>query len=131
MKLRTILLGKWSWKRPLYSLASIYLLLAAFAYFFADLIIFQPPPPSYGEDLNQLRFIPDGRGGRIALIYDPPSPGQPTLLWSHGNAEDLGNIQPILNTLEDLGYGLLAYDYPGYGLSDGKPSEESVYRAAE
>ena len=53
-----------------------------------------------------------------------------TLLFSHGNAEDLGMIYDWFSDLSRvLNVNLLAYDYCGYGKSMGaaSPSEESVY----
>ncbi len=52
----------------------------------------------------------------------------PTILWSHGNAEDLAAAQSYLIQLQKQGFGTLIYDYPGYGLSDGKPSENGCYQ---
>jgi len=53
-----------------------------------------------------------------------------TLLYSHANAEDLGNIYPWCKFLsKSLGVNVLAYDYTGYGLAtdQGDPSEEHCY----
>jgi hypothetical protein len=42
----------------------------------------------------------------------------PTLLYSHANAEDLGNIYPWCKFLSKmLGVNIFAYDYTGYGLA--------------
>ena len=50
-----------------------------------------------------------------------------TLLFSHGNAEDLGYLQEGVQLLaHHLNVNLLAYDYTGYGLSSqSEPSEEA------
>jgi len=55
----------------------------------------------------------------------------PTLLWPHGNAEDIGYLRNRLNKFHSRGYGILAYDYPRYGQSMGKPSEQGCYEALE
>uniref|UniRef100_A0A7S4N1H0 Serine aminopeptidase S33 domain-containing protein n=1 Tax=Prymnesium polylepis TaxID=72548 RepID=A0A7S4N1H0_9EUKA len=50
-----------------------------------------------------------------------------TLLWSHGNAEDLGHVFFVCAQLaERLGVSIVAYDYEGYGLSSGRPFEKSL-----
>lgn len=55
-----------------------------------------------------------------------------TILYSHGNAEDLGLILPLLDRMAEACVAdILAYEYPGYGLSDGEPSEEACYAAIE
>lgn len=44
--------------------------------------------------------------------------GVPTILYSHANAEDLGNIYPWCKFLSKmLGVNIFAYDYTGYGLA--------------
>ena len=54
-----------------------------------------------------------------------------TILYSHGNAEDLGFIRPTLEILQQAGLSVFAYDYPGYGTSEGQPTERSVYQAID
>ena len=50
-----------------------------------------------------------------------------TLLYSHGNAGNIGDRVVIARLLvEQLGVGLFLYDYRGYGRSDGKPSEAGL-----
>lgn len=130
MDWKRILIGTWSWKRPFISLASIYLLLLIVAVFFADRIIFVPPSPSYTKSYPGLRFLETDRGEIIAYVHLPAAAGMPTLLYSHGNAEDLADSEAIYDELHSRGFGVAAYDYPGYGVSTGKPSEASCQRAA-
>lgn len=55
-----------------------------------------------------------------------------TFLFSHGNAEDLGMMYGRMKEMARvLGVNVLAYDYTGYGLSSGLPSEEMCYRNIE
>ena len=50
-----------------------------------------------------------------------------TLLYSHGNAGNIGDRVFIARLLvEQLGVGLFLYDYRGFGRSDGKPSEAGL-----
>lgn len=125
---RRLFFGRWSWKRPFYFLAFLYLALSTFGYFFADSLIFQPPKSSYSLAPPFLQ-IESPAGKQIAAYYREPSPGMPVILWSHGNAETLGTVQFILEDLHQRGYGALSYDYPGYGLTVGKPTEEGCYDA--
>ena len=71
MKWTTLLIGKWSWYRLPLSLASIWLLLAFYAVFFADRMIFIPPPPSYDEQESNLVFFQTDDGIRIAALDLP------------------------------------------------------------
>jgi pimeloyl-ACP methyl ester carboxylesterase len=55
----------------------------------------------------------------------------PVVLFCHGNG---GNISHRLETAEllvRLGAAMLLFDYRGYGLSDGSPSESNMYADAE
>ncbi|MBW3534029.1 MAG: alpha/beta hydrolase [Gemmatimonadetes bacterium] len=99
--------------------AVLYLTLAAFAFFTADRQIFFPPPPSYSAgDLPVTRVATDD-GARVAALHLPAPGDGYTILVSHGNAEDLGHLEPYLRRLHAAGFGVLAYDYRGYGLSSG------------
>ncbi len=42
--------------------------------------------------------------------------------------QDLADIRPILEQLHNVGFAVFAYDYQGYGTSQGKPSEQNAYR---
>lgn len=130
MNWKRILIGSWSWKRPLYSVASIYLVLAILAFFFADKLIFLPPGETYPGSRNHFE-VTGAEGKEVALYYHPASEGMPTLLWSHGNAQNIGQLKVAMDSLNFEGFGILAYDYPGYGESAGKPSEKECYRSAK
>lgn len=55
-----------------------------------------------------------------------------TILYSHGNAEDLGLILPMLDRMAEACVAdVFAYEYPGYGIADGSASEEGCYAAIE
>jgi len=116
-------IGKWSWKRPFYSLLSIYLLLLLAVIFFADNLIFFPPAAKYSEDLAGFQYLINDKEEQVAIIYKKADKDMPTLLWSHGNAEDISLAQPYMDFLHENRYGILTYDYPGYGLSEGRPTE--------
>lgn len=86
---------------------------------------------SYGPD-DGIRFLRTARDERIAIRYSPASgDALALLLYSHGNGEDIGHLAARMERLNALGFDVLAYDYPGYGLSTGKPDGPSVLRAAE
>lgn len=68
-------------------------------------------------------------GGRVEAYYMPArETGQPApaLLFAHGNAELIEQWPASLEPLRAHGFALLLVEYPGYGRSDGRPSEESV-----
>jgi fermentation-respiration switch protein FrsA (DUF1100 family) len=61
-----------------------------------------------------------------------PRPGATgAMLYSHGNAGNLSHRGPgILRWAEEMNVSVLIYDYPGYGRSEGWPSEDGCYAAA-
>ncbi|KAH0643413.1 hypothetical protein KY289_034387 [Solanum tuberosum] len=55
-----------------------------------------------------------------------------TLLYSHGNAADIGQMFQFFVELSDrLRVNVMGYDYAGYGRSNGEPSEQNTYADIE
>lgn len=107
-----------------------YLGLALFAAVFANRMVFPAPHPSY-EELEGMSRIPFGEEQqRLAVLYLPHPQARHLLFYHHGNGEDLGMVMDRLQALHELGFAVLAWDYPGYGRSEGQPSEKSITAAA-
>src|SRR3989442_13976428 len=124
--LRRVLFPELSLLRVVLSLAFVYAAVAGLAWFFADRMIFLPPPPPY-RDTAEIVKIPTADGPRVSALYLANPEARYTLLYSHGNAEDLGVVRPIVPILRQLGFAVLAYDYRAYGTSEGRPSEPHAY----
>ncbi|KAJ6892922.1 alpha/beta hydrolase domain-containing protein 17B-like [Populus alba x Populus x berolinensis] len=102
----------------------------------AKFAFFPPNPPSY-------TIFVDGRNWKAqALVRRNPPEGQRgysenpsaslTVLYSHGNAADIGQMYHIFTELSShLNLNLVGYDYSGYGQSSGKPSEHETYSDIE
>lgn len=103
-----------------------YLLFTAFIYFFSDYAIFPAPKPSYQDSSNILKLKTED-GVKISAVYLRHPNAKYTILFSHGNAEDIGIIMPLLESFYQKGFSVFAYDYHGYGTSYGKPSENNTY----
>jgi hypothetical protein len=124
-------LGRWSlWTGLRPSLLLIYILFGLYVFFRADSMIFLPPPASYTDDETILK-IPVTDTEQISAQYLPNPEAAYTLLYIHGNAADLGDVQPFLEQLRQWGFSVFAYDYRGYGTSDGRPSERHAYEDAD
>lgn len=51
-----------------------------------------------------------------------------TVLFSHGNAVDLGQMSSFYIGLGTrINCNIFSYDYSGYGVSSGKPTEKNLY----
>ena len=52
------------------------------------------------------------------------------LLLCHGNGGNIGDRVLHVHLLTSAGFGVMLFDYRGYGRSSGRPSEEGTYRDA-
>ncbi len=92
--------------------------------------MFHPPCPPYGPNLPGLVTMGSPESP-VAGVWRPVPGATRAVLFSHGNAEDLRFVHSRLAHFNRLGLSALAYDYPGYGRTPGRPTEASVYAAAE
>ncbi|XP_032805815.1 alpha/beta hydrolase domain-containing protein 17B-like isoform X1 [Petromyzon marinus] len=125
----------------------------------ASKLAFLPPEPTYGLladetgsrwslrltdraewqysrrelDAIEVSVTRTSRGSRLACMFVRCAPDAPfTLLFSHGNAVDLGQMSSFyLGLGTRLGCNVFSYDYSGYGGSSGKPSEKNLYADIE
>lgn len=109
------------------SLLFLYLLLNGFAFIVAERFIFQPPAASY-QDTKDILKLKTADEATISALYLPQPKAAFTLIYSHGNGEDLGDIRSRLERLRTLGFAVFAYDYRGYGTSEGFPAERFAYQ---
>jgi pimeloyl-ACP methyl ester carboxylesterase len=128
--LRKLLIGELSWPRMLKSLLFIYGFFAVYVYFRADSMIFLPPPASYQDSAEVLKIAVTPTE-KISALYQTNPSATYTIVYIHGNATDLGGARPLMAQWVGLGFNAFAYDYRGYGTSDGYPSEQNAYQDAE
>ena len=71
-------------------------------------------------------------GTRIHAWYLPHPTSDQALLYCHGNAGNLSHRGNSIVKMRDvLDVSVLIIDYPGYGKSEGIPSEQGCYQAAD
>ncbi|NET29399.1 alpha/beta hydrolase [Okeania sp. SIO1I7] len=121
------LVGKFSILRLIRSTVIVYILIGLWAFFFSDRLIFLPGPSSYQENQDFVKLESSDKV-QITGVYLPLPKTKYTILYSHGNAEDLGEILPRLQDLRDIGFSIFSYDYQGYGTSQGNPSVKNAYQ---
>lgn len=108
-----------------------YLLLVLFALLFGNRLVFPAPPSGYSDSEAIIKFPYDTEGNTVSVLY-LDNPGSRYLIYyHHGNGEDLQSVLPRLQGLRRAGFAVLAWDYPGYGTSDGSPSEKLVLQVAD
>lgn len=96
-----------------------------------DRIVYQPsdeaeswnPQGLVKEDVT----IQTADGVKLHGWYCPVENPRTIVLYAHGNGGNLANRAPFYRLLtERLGVSVLAFDYRGYGKSEGEPSEEGL-----
>jgi pimeloyl-ACP methyl ester carboxylesterase len=74
----------------------------------------------------------DAAGDRVEAWYLPPLSARgpsPLLIYAHGNGELIDMRAGDFATLRAAGMGVLQVEYPGYGRSEGSPSDDSLTAA--
>lgn len=113
----------------------------------ARFAFFPPDPPSYKlcidggklymtnvprDKYKDVQLVETKEGNRIVTMYLRYPHARFTLLYSHGNAADLGQMHDLLLELRaHLRVNVMSYDYSGYGASSGKATEFNTYADIE
>ncbi|MCL2104649.1 MAG: alpha/beta hydrolase [Kiritimatiellaeota bacterium] len=92
--------------------------------------MFHPFEPDYSWEMPNIVNIGDAEAP-ISAIWLPNAETNKVFLYSYGNAENIGDLASVFEAFAKAGLSVLAYDYPGYGLSAGKPTEKGAYASAE
>lgn len=101
--------------------------------------------PSIPQGLNAQRIELEASFGKIIAWWvpppnatqspddDPASPSnrRPLVIHAHGNAETIDTALHALEQFRELGFGLLAVEYPGYGDAPGRPSQRAIVETFE
>ncbi len=77
------------------------------------------------------RWLTAADGTRVHAWQATRPNATASLVWSHGNGGNIDGRVDVLLALAARGFDVLAYDYRGYGKSEGRPSEARVYLDAE
>lgn len=111
--------------RIIAGLAVLYLLVTIIGHFYSLATIFPRPPIQYslGPDYVQLKAAD---GVKIAARLWPNPKAKYTIIYLHGNYEDLGSIDEYIPKFVDEGYAVFSLDYRHYGHSEGEPTEKNT-----
>jgi uncharacterized protein len=71
--------------------------------------------PSAGD--SQLQAMISSNCGKLHVAMWKINNAKGTLMMFHGNGESLASINDYAHAFHNLGYNLMAWDYPGYGRS--------------
>jgi uncharacterized protein len=76
-------------------------------------------------------FFTTADGLRINGWFIPASGARWNLLYCHGNAHNLSDRVRKIKSFHELGFNVFIFDYRGYGVSEGRPTEQGIYQDAE
>ena len=111
----------------------VYFLITLFLFFYQRKLLYHPSVNSRSSytldhDIEELT-IPSEND--LISWYYKKNKNYKTLVFFHGNAGDLSNRIYKLNELSKLKLNYLIFAYRGFNGSEGKPSEEGLYKDAE
>jgi fermentation-respiration switch protein FrsA (DUF1100 family) len=87
-------------------------------------------PKSSGLDYEDVTFAASD-GVRLNGWFIPAEKSPCVVLFCHGNAGNLSSWLSAAEMVHDMGLSIFMFDYRGYGLSGGKPTEGGTYLDAE
>jgi len=132
-------------KKPRWRLLARWTTLLALSYagvllvmmFLENWLVFRPLrasddwQPAPAPDIQDV-YVSTADGTRIHAWWLPKTDSAQALLYCHGNAGNLSHRGgSILKLREILQCSVLIFDYPGYGKSEGRPSERTCYAAGQ
>ncbi len=115
------------------TLVLIYLITGLLLFLLQDKILFLPSgdirtsPASAGMTYEE-HFFPSHNGNQIHGWFVPAASNENalTILFCHGNAGNISGRVSLISLYHSLGYNVFIFDYQGYGLSEGSPSETNI-----
>jgi pimeloyl-ACP methyl ester carboxylesterase len=123
-----------STSNPIFLLAALFGV-AQYLYSMQDALLYQPNMPPTTRNCNPLprsqhEVINFGENGRLnGFLFKCDDGKCPTIIFFHGNAGNAANRTPMVEFMRTLlRVNVFIFDYSGYGLSRGIPSEKQFYR---
>lgn len=123
-------------KKAIFVLIALYILLLLGFYFFQENIIFRPSkiPKNYtytfDKKFEEIWIKISDKSSINALHFKVENP-KGIILYFHGNKGDLIRWGNIVKPFTDYNYDIFVMDYRGYGKSTGKRTQELMYSDAQ
>jgi alpha-beta hydrolase superfamily lysophospholipase len=121
----------WKWFQII---ALIYIMIGVALYFLQDKFIFHPQklPADYKYQFNipfrEINLpVNDKKNLSIVQFTVPDSIRKGIVLYFHGNRKNINRYAPYATHFTRNGYDVWMMDYPGYGKSTGKRTEQILY----
>jgi pimeloyl-ACP methyl ester carboxylesterase len=128
------------WSKRLPKIAAALVLLVVLLRWFERSQVYQPSrtldanPAELGRQFEDV-FFKTSDGVRLNGWFFPAdansSRAQIAVLYCHGNGGNISHRMEVYRTFLKMGLNVFAFDYRGYGRSEGRTSEEGTYRDAQ
>lgn len=125
-------------KNALISIFIVWLTIVICLYFVQDNLIFAPQVltkeaastinTQFGDCEDVAFTTPDNIKLHGWFVKNSELPKTPLIIYFGGNAEEVSNFLQYKDNLK--GWSILAVNYRGYGLSEGKPNETNIFKDA-
>lgn len=112
-------------RAALLSLAALGLAACTSTFFQPDHALVQTPA-QHGIDYRELHLRAEDGTNLTAWYLPARGPARATVLFLHGNAENISTHVAAVAWMPAEGFNVLALDYRGYGASEGSPSLAGV-----
>lgn len=118
-------------KRIFFLLISLYLIICTALYFFQEKILFHPrkinSEYTFTYPNAQEIWIPVENNTKLHGLWFKKPKSKGVILYLHGNGGTMRQVGYLGNHYNQYGYDFLAYDYRGYGKSEGKITSETQF----
>ena len=88
------------------------------------------PDANSNSDIEEVT-LETNTGDRLFSWYGRAPANRPTVLYLHGNGGSVSTRQSVQRQFLEKDYGIFMTGYPGYGGSDGNPTETGLLEASE
>ncbi len=133
-------MAKWTISKIAWRIGRIFLLsylgIFAFTAGCQSYFIYRPmrrleaSPADIYLDYEQVQLKSDG-GIRLSGWFIPSKVGRGVILFCQGNAGNSSHRLATIQVFNSMGLEVLIFDYRGYGMSEGSPSEAGTYADSE
>lgn len=117
-------------------LVIIYIIIGIALYFIQDLIIFHPKTLSrnysfqFNQPFKEINISPDGKRNLNFVQFFPPKKSKGIVLYFHGNKTNIERYAQFAHVFTNNNYEIWMIDYPGYGKTTGRRTEQAIYNDA-
>ena len=89
-------------------------------------------PSAVIPESSRTQVVLSSQGKKIYgyFVQSSDSTEKKIILYNHGNRDHLQYYWDRVELFYKMGYNIFVYDYQGYGMSEGEPTEEGIYSDA-